>query len=90
MGRAILNQARSAGLTGIPPMKPASLATAAFLCGLVVSTLFTGSLAQAQTDASQIALQHPGWIQAWGKWRLPATGPKTTGKAVEELCDRKR
>src|SRR5271154_1447397 len=71
-----LNHARSAELTGISTIKPttikpttikpASIATAAFLCGLAVSMLFTGSIAQAQTDASQIALQHPGWIQVPG------------------------
>jgi hypothetical protein len=90
MRKAILNQARSAELTGISAMKPASLATAALLCGLVVSILFTGSLAQAQTDASQIALQHPGWILVPGALVRPDCVhqiPKGAGPRIENGRD---
>jgi hypothetical protein len=90
MRRTILNQARSAELTGISTMKPTSLATAAFWCGLVVSILFTGSLAQAQTDASQIALQHPGWIQVPGALVRPDCVhqiPQGAGPRIEDGRD---
>ncbi len=90
MRKAILNQARSAKLTGISTMKPASLATAAFLCGLVVSILFTCSVAQAQSDASQIALQHPGWIQVPGALVRPDCVhqiPKGAGPRIENGRD---
>jgi hypothetical protein len=53
-------------VNGISTTKPASIAAAVFACALVFSVLFTGSFAQAQTDASQIALQRPGWIQVPG------------------------
>jgi hypothetical protein len=81
-----LNHAWLAPQTGIPTIKPASLA-AALLCGLA---LFTGSLAQAQTDASQIALQHPGWIQVPGALVRPDCVhqiPKGAGPRIEDGRD---
>jgi hypothetical protein len=43
-------------------LKLPSVAMATLLCGLGVSATLIGSSAQAQTDASQVALQHPGWV----------------------------
>src|SRR5579863_1145254 len=43
-----------------------SLAATISFWGLVAAAPFTASIAQAQTDASQLVLQHPGWIQVPG------------------------
>jgi len=44
---------------------------ATVLCGLAVSGLFTGSVAQAQTIASQATMNHPGWVQIPGELIRP-------------------
>ncbi len=81
-----VNQARFAKETSIPTIRPAAIA---FLCGLGVLALFTG-LAQAQTDASQIALQHPGWIRVPGSLVRPDCVhqiPKGAGPRIENGRD---
>jgi hypothetical protein len=85
-----LNQARIAEVTGISTINPTTITAAAFVCALVLSVLFTGSLAQAQTDASQIALQHPGWVQLPGALVRPDCVhriPKGAGPRIENGRD---
>jgi hypothetical protein len=64
--------------------------TAFFLCAFALSVLFTVSSAQAQTDASQLALQHPGWIQVPGALVRPDCVhriPKGAGPRIENGRD---
>jgi hypothetical protein len=64
--------------------------TAFFLCAFALSALFTGSTAQAQTDASQLALQHPGWVQVPGALVRPDCVhliPKGAGPRIEDGRD---
>jgi hypothetical protein len=70
--------------------KLTTIAAATFLCGLAVSILFTCSTALAQTDASQIALQHPGWIRVPGALVRPDCVhriPKGAGPRIENGRD---
>jgi hypothetical protein len=61
-----INQTQVSEPSKLRRIKPTAITAAIFLCGLVVSALFMGSIAQAQTDVSQLVLQHPGWIHVPG------------------------
>jgi hypothetical protein len=66
--------------------KLTSAAIATFVCGLVISAPF----AQAQSDASQIALQHPGWVRVPGALVRPDCVhqvPKGAGPRIENGRD---
>lgn len=72
------------------PMNLTTIAITALLCGLVVAAPFTASTAQAQTDAAQIALQHPGWIHVPGALVRPDCVhqmPKGAGPRIENGRD---
>ena len=71
-------------------IKITSMVAVTFLWGLVVAAPFPCSIAQAQTDASQIALQHPGWIRVPGALVRPDCVhqiPKGAGPRIENGRD---
>jgi hypothetical protein len=69
-------------------LTPAAIAT--FVFGLVASIAFNVSVAQAQSDASQIALQHPGWVRVPGALVRPDCVhqiPQGAGPRIENGLD---
>ncbi len=85
----IMNQNQSSG-HNLKRLKLASSAIATFVLGLVVSAPFIPSIAQAQSDASQIALQHPGWVRVPGALVRPDCVhqiPKGAGPRIENGRD---
>jgi hypothetical protein len=85
--RQIMDQNQPSG-SNLRRLKMASVAIVTFVFGLAVS--FTGPSAHAQTDASQIALQHPGWVRVPGALVRPDCVhqiPKGAGPRIENGRD---
>lgn len=86
----VINQSQVSEPSKLGWIKHTSTAAAIFLCGLVVAAPFTSPIAEAQTDASQIALQHPGWIRVPGALVRPDCVhriPKGAGPRIENGRD---